>query len=303
MPSKLPTSCLQLPPPFLLPRLQINNVPKRGIRAVDPPRPNRFNRSQSLPLLTSTTAAALERKAFTTPLRTGALAIKKGMTAIYDPETGRRWPCTVLQMDRVQVVMHKTRKSHGYFAVQVGCGWKHPSNVTKPMLGHFAVNAVSPKRHLVEFKVRDERGLLCVGEIIGPSWFQEGQFVDARANCRGMGFAGGMKRWGFKGQPASHGVSLTHRSMGSAGQSQGGGSRIYPGKKMAGNMGGQQVTTQNVKVMKVDEEKGIVVLNGSISGPDGCLVKLQDAIKKPWPDMPLMPPSAPTVVEPLRAAA
>ncbi|KAI4127145.1 MAG: hypothetical protein LQ347_004715, partial [Umbilicaria vellea] len=193
MPPKPPTSCLQLPPPFLIPRLQINHVPKRGIRAVDPPRPNRFNRSQNLPLLTSTTAAALQRKAFTTPLRTGALAIKKGMTAIYDPQTGRRWPCTVLQMDRVQVVSHKTRKRNGYFAVQVGCGWKHPSNVTRPLLGHFAGNGVSPKRHLVEFKVRDERGLLGVGEMIRASWFQEGQFVDARANCRGMGFAGGMK--------------------------------------------------------------------------------------------------------------
>ena len=264
MPPKLPTSCLQLPPSFLLPRLQINHVPKRGIRAIDPPRPNRFNRSQDLPLLTSTTAAALERKALTTPLRTGALATKKGMTAIYDPVTGRRWPCTVLQMDRVQVVSHKTRKRNGYFAVQVGSGWKHPSNVTRPQLGHFAGHGVSPKRHLVEFKVRDERGLLGVGEMIGANWFQEGQFVDARANCRGMGFAGVMKRWGFGGQPASHGVSLTHRSMGSAGQSQGGGSRVYPGKKMAGRMGGQQVTTQNVKVLKVDAEKGIVVLNGKL---------------------------------------
>lgn len=88
--------------------------------------------------------------------------------------------------------------------------------------------------------------------------------MDARANCRGMGFAGGMKKWGFKGQGRSHGVSKTHRSMGSAGQSQGGGSRVLPGKKMAGRMGGQQVTTQNVKVMKVDDEKGIVVLNGRI---------------------------------------
>ena len=238
------------------------------------------------------------------PLRTGALGYKKGMTAIYDPETGRRHACTVVQMDRVQVVAHKTRQRNGYFAVQVGCGWKHPSNVTRPLLGHFAEHGVSPKRHLVEFKVRDERGLLRVGEMIGASWFQEGQFVDARANCRGMGFAGGMKRHGFSGQPASHGVSLTHRSMGSAGQSQGGGSRVYPGKKMPGRMGGQQVTVQNIKVLKVDEENGLVVLNGSspdhsgrvpgsltiypgcIPGPDRCLVKLQDALKKPWPELP-----------------
>ena len=169
-------------------------------------------------------------------------------------------------MDRVQVVSTKTRQKNGYYAVQVGCGWKHPSNVTRPQLGHFALHGVSPKRHLVEFKVKDEHGLLGVGEMIKATWFQEGQFVDARANCRGMGFAGGMKRHGFHGQPASHGVSLTHRSMGSAGQSQGGGSRVYPGKKMPGRMGGQQVTTQNVKVLQVDEEKGIVVLNGRPCG-------------------------------------
>ncbi len=253
---------MQLATSSVAPSFILSYVCKRGIKSVSRVRPNRFNHSPDLPLLESTTTAALERKAATTPLRTGALGTKKGMMAMYDPQTGRRYPCTVVQMDRVQVVAHKTRKENGYFAVQVGSGWKHQSNVTRPLLGHYAGNHVSPKRHLVEFKVQDETGLLGVGQMIGPSWFQEGQFVDARANCRGMGFAGGMKRWGFKGQPASHGVSLTHRSMGSAGQSQGGGSRVLPGKRMAGRMGGQQVTTQNVKVMKVDEEKGLVVLNG-----------------------------------------
>ena len=225
------------------------------------------------------------------------------MSAVYDTETGRRQAVTIVQMDRVQVVAHKTRDKDGYYAVQVGSGWKHPSNVTRPLLGHYAVNGVSPKRHLVEFKVRDEKGLLNIGEMVGAGWFHEGQFVDARAESRGMGFAGGMKRWGFKGQGASHGVSLTHRAMGSSGQSQGGGSRVLPGKKMPGRMGGNQVTTQNVKVVKVDDEKGIVVLNGNfntrrpwfnllmvslgcIPGPDGCLVKLSDAIKKPWPEIP-----------------
>ena len=253
-----------LPPTFLIPRLRISYVSKRAIKSISTPRPNRFNRSHDLPLLESTTTAALERKARTTPLRTGVLGTKKGMTAMYDTTTGRRYPCTVIQMDRVQVVSHKTREKNGYFAVQVGSGWKHPTNVTRPLLGHFASNGVSPKRHLAEFKVLDKRGLLDIGQIIGASWFQEGQFVDARANCRGMGFAGGMKRHGFKGQPASHGVSLTHRAMGSAGQSQGGGSRVLPGKKMAGRMGGQQVTTQSLKILKVDEEKGILVLNGMI---------------------------------------
>ena len=258
--------CFTIPPTFLAPRITVHHYTKRGIRSITGhPRESRYNHHPNLPLLQSTTAAANKRKEYTTPLRTGALGIKKGMTAMYDTETGRRSPCTVVQMDRVQVVAHKTERTNGYFAVQVGAGWKHPSNVTRPLLGHYAQNAVSPKRHLVEFKVRDERGLLGIGEIIGAGWFQEGQFIDAKANCRGMGFAGVMKKHGFHGQPASHGVSLTHRSMGSAGQSQGGGSRVYPGKKMAGRMGGQQVTTQNVKVLKVDQEKGIVVLHGEYS--------------------------------------
>ena len=260
--------CLQLPPLFLIPRVAFGLVSNRGIKSISTPRHTRFTRGgEGLPVLRTSITAALERKAYTTPLRTGALGTKKGMSAIYDTETGRRRACTIVQMDRVQVVAQKTRQKHGYYAVQVGSGWKHPSNVTRPLLGHYAEHGVSPKRHLVEFRVRDERGLLDVGEMIGPGWFREGQYVDARATSRGMGFEGGMKRHGFKGQPASHGNSLAHRLMGSTGQSQGGGSRVYPGKKMPGRMGGHQVTTQNVKVMKVDEEKGIVVLNGPLPSP------------------------------------
>ena len=124
------------------------------------------------------------------PHRTGTLAIKKGMTAIYDPETGKRTPCTVLQLDRVQVIGHKTLQKHGYYAVQVGSGYKHPDNVTRPELGRFASQGVSPKRHLVEFRVKDSAGLPKIGMTISPTWFLEGQYVDARANCRGMGFEG-----------------------------------------------------------------------------------------------------------------
>lgn len=265
MASKFCFTCRDLPPVFLAPRMPHHYVPRRTIRSIShPPQGSRFNRGQGLPVLGASTTAALRRKELTTPLRTGALGIKKGMTAVYDTETGRRTACTVVQMDRVQVVAHKTLQKNGYYAVQIGEGWKHPSNVTRPLLGYYAENAVSPKRNLVEFKVRDERGLLDIGESIGPNWFRVGQYVDARANCRGMGFTGVMKRHGFHGQPRSHGISLTHRSMGSAGQSQGGGSRVYPGKKMAGNMGGQQVTTQNVKVLQIDDEKGLVVLHGMI---------------------------------------
>ncbi|KAE8348194.1 translation protein [Aspergillus coremiiformis] len=254
-----------------------------GIRSLTPPNTSRFNVGTDLPVLKSTPTAALERKADTLPLRTGAIAIKKGMTAFYDAGTGKRIACTVLQLDRVEVISQKTRERHGYFAVQVGSGWKHPSNLTKSLLGHFSVNGVSPKRHIFEFRVQDENGLLSVGQAINADWFQEGQYVDARSNTKGKGFAGVMKRHGFGGQDRSHGVSLTHRSLGSAGPSQGGGSRVYPGKKMAGNMGNEQNTVQSLKVLKVDPQNGIVVVNGAVSGPKGCVVRIQDAIKKPWP--------------------
>jgi large subunit ribosomal protein L3 len=292
MAPKLPTSWAHYPSTFLLPDAFLPLITKRGVKygwstapgRIKAPRPDKP--LDGLPVLGSSPAAALARKDYTLPLRTGALAIKKGMTALYDPETGKRTPCTVLQLDRVQVISHKTRDKHGYFAVQMGSGWRHPSNVNRGTLGHFAAQEVSPKRFVAEFRVKNEDGLLKVGASIGPEWFLEGQFVDTRSNCRGMGWAGGMKRWGFKGQPASHGNSKTHRAMGSSGASQGGGSRVLPGKKMAGRMGGQQVTVQNVKVLKIDTETGIVVVNGCVAGPKGCIVKIQDAIKKPWPVIP-----------------
>ncbi|KAL4783236.1 translation protein [Aspergillus varians] len=288
MPPRLPRRLTQLPfslGPFAPQLAARNALPIRtfGIRSLNPPKHSPFNDGPDLPVLKSTPAAALERKANTLPLRTGAIAIKKGMTAIFDPETGKRIPCTVLQLDRVQVVAHKTRDVHGYYAVQIGAGWKHHTNVTKSLLGHYSGQGVSPKRYVYEFRVKDESGLLPVGQLVNADWFQEGQYVDARSNSKGKGFAGVMKRHGFGGQDRSHGVSLTHRSLGSAGPSQGGGSRVYPGKKMAGNMGNEQNTVQNLKILKVDAQNGLVLVNGSVSGPRGCVIRIQDAIKKPWP--------------------
>ncbi|MCJ1446764.1 MAG: 54S ribosomal protein L9, mitochondrial [Stictis urceolatum] len=290
--TSLPSSLSTLPPTFLTPRLSLLTLTQqtRSIRSITPgKKTSRFDHGHNLPTLLSSPAAALERKAYTLPPRTGLLGMKKGMSAVYDASTGVRTPVTILQIDRAQVVAHKTRRKNGYWAVQVGSGLKTPQNTTRPMLGHFATAGVSPKRHLVEFRVKDASGLPAVGTLLTPRWFKEGQFVDARADCRGMGFAGGMKRWGFGGQPASHGVSKTHRSMGSSGQGQGGGSRVYPGKKMAGNMGGQRVTVQNLKVVRVDEGNGLVVVSGCVPGPKKGLVMIQDALKKPWPDMPKVP--------------
>jgi large subunit ribosomal protein L3 len=191
-----------LPPSFLLPSstrclLPLVPLPKpsqttvRTIKSTNTPKPDRFAHHPAHPALKSTSTAALARKAHSTPLRTGLLAQKRGMTAMFNPETGKRQACTVLQFDRNVIISHKTRKRHGYWAVQVGAGDKQIRNLSKPMVGHFAAAGVAPKRWVMEFKVKDEKGLgVAVGESIGPSWFNVGQWVDVKAISRGMGFAG-----------------------------------------------------------------------------------------------------------------
>ncbi|KAI1737152.1 50S ribosomal protein L3 [Xylaria scruposa] len=282
--SSLTSRILVTPNRTLLPR-----TAKRGVKygwSTAPPRskPTRFNQvSSGLPAPTTGPAAALKRKAQSTPVRTGLVAIKKGVSAMYDTKKGTRTPCTILQVDQCQVVASKTRANNGYWAVQVGCGYKTPDNTTAPLLGYYEAKGIAPKRHLTEFKVRGEEGLLPVGVQLTPDWFKVGQFVDARSNSRGMGFAGGMKRHGFAGQEASHGNSKNHRTIGTTGPSQGGGSRVHPGKKMPGRMGNERVTVQNLRVLKVDNGLGVVVVKGHVAGPKGCLVKISDAIKKDPP--------------------
>lgn len=302
MPPKPSTRALALPPRFLCP-----SIPRQFLRTIKTISPkvkdSRFNHAPGLPTLGASKAAAFLRKEPTTPHRTGVLAIKKGMTGIYDPETGKRTPCTVLQLDRCQVIDHRRRDVHGYWAVQVGAGTKEARNVTRPERGHAAAKGVPLKRHVAEFRVKSEEGLPEIGSIIQADLFQEGQFVDTRATTRGMGFTGGMKRWGFGGAPASHGVSLTHRAMGSAGAGQGSGSRVHPGKKMAGRMGGEGHTVQNLKVLKVDAENGIVVVGGAVPGPKYSIVKVQDALLKPWPQVdPMVGVSMPATAAGVAAA-
>ncbi|KAK4228471.1 translation protein [Podospora fimiseda] len=262
-----------------------SSLPVKSGWSTLPPRarPTRFNQPTSgLPLPTTGPAAALKRKAQSTPIRTGVLAIKKGMTAFMG-RTGARIPCTVLQLDRVQTLLNKTRKDHGYWAVQVGLGARNPANVGAPMLGYYEAKGVAPKEILAEFRVRDENGLLPVGVELKPDWFYIGQRVDVRSNSRGQGFAGGMKRHGFSGQEASHGNSKNHRTIGSVGPSQGSGSRVLPGKKMPGRMGNERVTVQNLPILMIDNDLGIVVVKGAVAGPKGAIVKIQDAVKKPPP--------------------
>lgn len=243
----------------------------------------KYNEGDGLPALSTGSAAAIKRKVRNLPLRTGVLATKMGMTGYYT-RNGKRFPCTVLQMDQCQVVAKKTFEKHGYCAVQLGCGTRKAENVNAPQLGYFEAKGIPPKEHLVEFQVRDERGLAPpVGAQLMPDWFHKGQWVDVQAETKGKGFAGGMKRHGFSGQEASHGNSKNHRTIGSAGPSQGSGSRVMPGKKMPGRMGGNNHTVQNLPILRVDMDLGIIVVKGPLSGPKGGLVKIWDAKKKPPP--------------------
>lgn len=228
------------------------------------------------PLLNHSQEAAQSRRLL--PERTGMLAKKCGMVTWFEP-SGETYPCTVLEIDRLQVTHTKTLEKDGYYAVQLGLGNKSYKKVTRPLLGHFARAEVAPKQHVAEFQVKSEAGLLPLGTLITADHLKEGQFVDIKSRSKGKGFAGVMKRHHFHGLRATHGTTLKHRSAGSTGSTQDPG-RVLPGKKMAGHMGTQYATIQNSKVVKVDAEKGIVLVKGPVSGPKGCLVRISDAIKK-----------------------
>ncbi|EFL90040.1 50S ribosomal protein L3 [Ahrensia sp. R2A130] len=211
-------------------------------------------------------------------MRSGVIAQKVGMTRIYTDE-GINVPVTVLRMEHVQVIAQRTEEKHGYTAVQLGAGKAKVKNVSKPMRGHFAVAKVEPKRKLAEFRVTEEN-LVPVGAEIIAAHYMPGQFVDVTGTTIGKGFAGAMKRHNFGGLRASHGVSVSHRSHGSTGQCQDPG-KVFKGKRMAGHMGNTRVTTQNIQVVSVDVDRGLVLVKGAVPGPKGGWVTLRDAIKKP----------------------
>ena len=210
-------------------------------------------------------------------MRTGLIAKKLGMTSVYTEE-GVETPVTVLHVDNCQVVANKTVAKDGYTAVQLGVGTAKVKNVSKSLRGHYAKAKVEPKRKLVEFRV-EEKGLIAPGVEIVASHFVPGQFVDVTGNSVGKGFAGVMKRHNFAGLEASHGVSVSHRSHGSTGQRQDPG-RVFKGKKMAGHMGTVRVTTQNLQVISVDEERGLIMVRGAVPGADDGFVLVKDACKK-----------------------
>ena len=213
-------------------------------------------------------------------MRTGIIARKEGMTRIFDEE-GRQIPVTVLKIDNCQVVAVRDEQKDGYTAVQLGAGVAKVKNTSKANRGHFAKAKVEPKKKLVEFRVTKDN-VLDVGAELGANHYVPGQFVDVCGISTGKGYAGVMKRWNFGGLRATHGVSVSHRSHGSTGQRQDPG-RVFKNKKMAGHLGVDRTTTQNLKVVAVDLEDNLVLVRGSVPGQDKGWVMITDAIKKELP--------------------
>jgi large subunit ribosomal protein L3 len=218
-------------------------------------------------------------------MRSGVIAKKVGMTRIFT-EAGEHVPVTVLKVDNCQVVAHRTMEKNGYVALQVGVGTAKVKNVSKAQRGHFAVAQVEPKQKMAEFRVSDD-ALIPVGAEITADHFVAGQFVDVTGTTTGKGFAGGMKRWNFGGLRASHGVSISHRSIGGTGGRQDPG-KTFKNKKMPGHLGVEQVTTQNLRVVRTDVERGLILVEGAVPGHAGGYIFIKDAVKRKAPaDLPM----------------
>jgi large subunit ribosomal protein L3 len=214
-------------------------------------------------------------------MRSGVIAQKMGMTRVFT-DSGEHVPVTVLRLANCQVVAQRSTEKNGYIALQLGSGTRRPKNMSKAERGHFAAGKVEPKRKLAEFRV-EEANLIPVGAEITADHFVPGQFVDVTGISIGKGFAGPMKRWNFAGLRASHGVSISHRSHGSTGGRQDPG-KTFKNKKMAGHQGGERVTTLNLKVVQVEPERGLTLVEGAVPGSKGGWITLRDAVKRKLPD-------------------
>src|ERR671926_1960444 len=213
-------------------------------------------------------------------MRSGVIAQKMGMTRIFT-EAGEHVPVTVLRLANCQVVAHRTKDKNGYVALQLGSGLRKVKNVTKAERGNFALAKVEPKRKVAEFRVSED-ALIPIGAEITADHFVPGQYVDVTGTSTGKGFAGGMKRWNFGGLRASHGVSISHRSIGSTGGRQDPG-KTFKNKKMPGHLGVERVTTQNLKVVQTDVERGLILVEGAVPGAKGGWITVRDAVKRKLP--------------------
>ncbi len=214
-------------------------------------------------------------------MRSGLIAKKIGMTRVFSNE-GLDIPVTVLKLENVQVTGILSYEKNGYTAVQVGAGNKKLKNVTKSLKGHFSKSKIEAKKVLKEFIVSDNM-ILKEGDTFAASHFVVGQKIDVTGISIGKGFSGAMKRHNFSGLRASHGVSISHRSHGSTGNSQDPG-KVWKGKKMAGQYGNVQKTVQNLTVVNIDEEEDLIFVKGSVPGPKNSFVTVKDAIKFKFPD-------------------
>ena len=214
-------------------------------------------------------------------MRSGVLAQKVGMSRLFT-ETGEHVPVTVLRLGNCQVVGHRTKEKNGYVALQLGAGGRKVQRTTKAERGNFAVAKVEPKRKVAEFRVDDD-ALIPVGAEITAAHFLVGQFVDVVGTTKGRGFTGAMRRWNFGGLRATHGVSISHRSIGSTGGRQDPG-RTFKNKKMPGHLGVDRVTTLNLKVVQTDVERGLILVEGAVPGVKGGWITVRDAVKKQLPD-------------------
>jgi large subunit ribosomal protein L3 len=215
-------------------------------------------------------------------VRTGVIAKKMGMTRLFQ-EDGRHVPVTVLSLEECQVVGARNQERDGYFAVQLGAGARKAKNVNKPQREAFAKAEVEPKARVAEFRVESEEGLLPVGATITADHYVAGQMVDIQGVTQGKGFAGAMKRWGFGGMRATHGVSISHRAHGSTGQNQDPG-KVFKGKKMAGHMGARNRTQQNLEIVRTDAARGLLFVRGSVPGSKGGWLLVKDAVKVALPE-------------------
>ena len=233
-------------------------------------------------------------------MRTGLIVQKLGMSRYFDAK-GNHVPVTLLKVDNVQVVAVQTQERNGYTAVQLGAGSRNAKNLSQPVRGHYAAAKVEPKAKLVEVRVSEDN-LLEVGAELSAAHFVADQFVDVAGVSIGRGYQGVMKRWNFGGLRATHGVSISHRSPGSTGQRQSPG-RVFKNKKMAGHMGNENVTVQNLRVIEIQPENGLIIVEGAVPGHKGAWLTVYDAVKKPLPETAPKPAGLKGAVAPAAAEA